>query len=132
MDLSLDFKSKQDININLKKLKKNISNISHNVYFILDLTLNELGSNTFKHGFDGKARLVCEGNRYLLEFENVGEKIPDNFLKFEDGDFQINNCLKNGNGLGLFIIKNLVDNFEYEHKDGKNYIRVLIKEESYK
>ena len=81
---------------------------------LIALAMKNLMDNAIKHSLDKKVEVRTEKNTII--FENLGEKLPlsiDEYFKpFVSGN------LKKGLGLGLYIVKNIVQlhNFELVYK----------------
>jgi len=81
---------------------------------LIALAMKNLMDNAIKHSLDKKVEVRTEKNSII--FENLGEKLPlsiDEYFKpFVSGN------LKKGLGLGLYIVKNIVQlhNFELVYK----------------
>lgn len=81
---------------------------------LMALAMKNLMDNAIKHSLDKKVEVRTEKN--MIIFENLGDKLPldiDEYFKpFVSGN------LKKGLGLGLYIVKNIVQlhNFELTYK----------------
>ena len=81
---------------------------------LMALAIKNLMDNAIKHSLNKRVEVRTEENTII--FENIGEKLPlgiDEYFKpFVSGN------LKKGLGLGLYIVKNIVQlhNFELEYK----------------
>lgn len=81
---------------------------------LMALAMKNLMDNAIKHSSNNKVEVRTEEK--VIIFENIGEKLPldiDEYFKpFVSGN------LKKGLGLGLYIVKNIVQlhNFELEYK----------------
>jgi len=63
---------------------------------------------------------VCVGDEVKIEFEDNGKAY--NPLDKEDPDITLGIDEREVGGLGIFMVKNIMDNVRYEHKDGKNIL----------
>lgn len=57
-----------------------------------------------------------------IEFEDAGT--PYNPLEKENPDFTTSALDREIGGLGIFMVKQLMDSVEYRHKDGKNILKI--------
>ncbi len=101
-------------------------NLSHEVGFAAKLALEELLTNTISYGFGDKSaqfidiRLEVRGDQLIirtaddgLAFDPRTAKEPNTLSSLKDREI---------GGLGVHLVKNLMDGFEYRHKDGKNHV----------
>jgi anti-sigma regulatory factor (Ser/Thr protein kinase) len=101
-------------------------NLSRDVVFAAKLVLEELLSNTISYGYDDKSvqrieiRLEVRGDQLIictvddgLAFDPRTAKVPDTKASLKDRAI---------GGLGVHLVKNLMDRVEYRHKDGKNHV----------
>ncbi len=101
-------------------------NLSHEVGFAAKLALEELLTNTISYGYGDKnvqlieIRLEVRGDNLIictaddgLAFDPRTAKEPDTQSSLKDREI---------GGLGVHLVKNLMDRFEYRHKDGKNHV----------
>ena len=70
----------------------------------------------------GKAviRFAYEGNNIIIEFEDSG--LPYNPLEKDDPDITLNAEERQIGGLGIYMVKNIMDMVEYRYEDGKNIL----------
>ncbi len=101
-------------------------NLSHEVGFAAKLALEELLTNTISYGYGGKSvqlieiRLEVRGDHLIIRTADDGlaydprtAKEPNTQSSLKDREI---------GGLGVHLVKNLMDGFEYRHKDGKNHV----------
>ena len=101
-------------------------NLSHEVGFAAKLALEELLTNTISYGYGDKStqfieiRLEVRGDQLIirtaddgLAFDPRTAKEPNTQSSLKDREI---------GGLGVHLVKNLMDGFEYRHKDGKNHV----------
>ena len=101
-------------------------NLSRDVVFAAKLALEELLTNTISYGYGDKSvqlieiRLEVRGDHLIirtaddgLAFDPRTAKEPNTQSSLKDREI---------GGLGVHLVKNLMDQFEYRHKDGKNHV----------
>ena len=90
----------------------------------INICLDELFTNIVSYGFDDdlehiiKFTLNGDKNSVIINIEDNG--IPFNPLEKIDPDFPKNVESAKIGGLGILIIRKLMDNVSYERKQGKN------------
>jgi len=90
----------------------------------INICLDELFTNIVSYGFDDdseniiKFTLNSDNNLVIINIEDNG--IPFNPLEKIDPDFPDNVESAKIGGLGILIIRKLMDNVSYERKNGKN------------
>lgn len=65
---------------------------------------------------------VAVGDEVVVEFEDSGT--PYNPLENEDPDTTLNAEERQIGGLGVFMVKKIMDTVEYRHEDGKNILTI--------
>ena len=123
------FELKNDLS-ELKVLHRHLNNWGGNIGLPADsilrinICLDELFTNIVSYGFDDdseniiKFTLNCDNNLVIINIEDNG--IPFNPLEKIDPDFPDNVENAEIGGLGIHIIKKIMDNVSYERKQGKN------------
>jgi anti-sigma regulatory factor (Ser/Thr protein kinase) len=105
--------------------------------FEIDLVLDELVSNVIRHGLkDSKEHFIdvnvsCDGHDLILQVEDDG--VPFNPLDSPTPDINQPIEERGIGGLGIHLVRQIMDQLSYERRGGKNYIFVrkkLIKESS--
>jgi anti-sigma regulatory factor (Ser/Thr protein kinase) len=113
----------------IEKLRDTIENISDDIFFKLEIILDELGSNSIKYADNSTAYIKVFDDHLKLEFYSDGEKIPSFYIESEETEKLVERCLEEGHGLGLNLVKNLADHFEYNYDNGKNKIIVKLRKD---
>lgn len=65
---------------------------------------------------------IAVGDEIIIEFEDKGT--PYNPLKKADPDITATAEERDIGGLGIFMVKNIMDAVEYRHKDNKNILMI--------
>jgi len=120
--------------LNCEEIGQSIG-VSDKSVFELNLALDELFTNIISYGFQDnhehiiKIRITVEGDQLQMRIEDDG--VPFNPLESKTPDFQcgIEEC-KIG-GLGIHLIKKLMDDVQYQRVADKNILvlRRKIREE---
>ena len=98
------------------------TNLTANSILRINICLDELFTNIVSYGFEDdmehtiKFTLKAENNLLTINIEDDG--IPFNPLEKVDPDFPDNVDSAKIGGLGIHIIKKLMDNVRYERKQG--------------
>lgn len=102
------------------------NNLEEHICNAVEICLTEALNNVIKHSYDGDNSKTIEinikKNPKLLEMEIIDTGTPRENLVINDLDFDPSDIenLPEG-GMGLFIIKQLMDEMIYSSKEGKNY-----------
>lgn len=114
----------------LKALHQHLDNwggdigLSANSILRINICLDELFTNIVSYGFDDDLEHIIiftlsgDNNLVVINIEDNG--IPFNPLEKIDPDFPDNVESADIGGLGIHIIKKLMDNVSYERKQGQN------------
>ncbi|MGA7616757.1 MAG: ATP-binding protein [Thermoanaerobaculia bacterium] len=92
----------------------------------LNLALDELVSNIIKYGYDDEERhtitleVRLTGGRLDLEIVDDGHEF--NVLEQEDPDVSLGIEERKIGGLGIFIVKQLMDEMHYERRNDQNHL----------
>ena len=95
----------------------------------LNIVIDELCSNVARYAYSdrtGKVTVsvdtVDKPMKVWLTF--IDEGIPYNPLAKEDPDITLSAEERKLGGLGIYMVKKMMDEFRYEYKDGKNIVTV--------
>lgn len=95
----------------------------------IDIVIDELCSNVARYAYSdrtGKVTVsvdtVDKPMKVWLTF--IDEGIPYNPLAKEDPDITLSVEERKLGGLGIYMVKKMMDEFRYEYKDGKNIVTV--------
>ena len=100
--------------------------LSRDVVFAAKLALEELLTNTISYGYGDKSvqlieiRLEVRGDQLIIRTVDDGLAFDPRTAK----EPNIESSLKDRaiGGLGIHLVKSLMDRVEYRHKDGKNHV----------
>ena len=96
----------------------------------IELVLEELLVNIFNYAYPdrpGDVEIVCsldDAGRLLVEIADEG--IPFNILSWSDPDLDAGIEERKIGGLGVFFVKQLVQEIRYRRDDGKNILTLTI------
>ena len=144
-------KEKEEKNMNYKKIFKADINEVNNVFEFFEknmkgiveigdakkcfIVVDEVFSNIVKYGFNDNSNdnYISVELNIDLNKKNIKIIFEDNGIKFnplESNDPDINLSVgdRNEGGLGIFIVKKMMDKVSYKYKDNKN---ILIMEKKY-
>lgn len=130
MNYKLELTQPKKLIEEISKIKKSLENISDDIFFKIEVILDELGSNSIKYSNKSKAYIKEFEDHFHIEFSNEGEKIPSFYINTDNTNILVENCLKEGHGLGLHIVRHLADEFDYNYENGNNKIIVKIKKDA--
>lgn len=95
----------------------------------IDIVIDELCSNVARYAYSdrtGKVTVsvdtVDKPMKVWLTFTDEG--VPYNPLAKEDPDITLSAEERKLGGLGIYMVKKMMDEFRYEYKDGKNVVTV--------
>ena len=95
----------------------------------IDIAIEEIFVNIARYAYpsgDGKAVIEIESDKaeksVRITFEDQG--IPYDPLKNEDPDITLPAEERPIGGLGIFMVKNIMDEVSYENSDGKNRLTI--------
>lgn len=120
-----DYESVLEINQQIRKYLAE-SSLEEHLCNAVEICLTEALNNVIKHSYGGDNSKAIDINvkkdPKSLEIEIIDTGSPRTNLEIKDLDFDPNDIenLPEG-GMGLFIIKQLMDELSYNSKDGRNY-----------
>lgn len=118
IDVVTDF-----VNEELSKL-----NCSDDTQAQIDIAIDEIFGNIANYAYDevvGMAEVsfeIIEDNMVCLTFKDCGREY--NPLEKEDPDISLSEEERNIGGLGIFIVKQTMDEVLYEYKEGHNILKI--------
>ncbi len=105
------------------------NDIAQDKRFKLELVSEEIYTNIASYAYTDNIGKICiettkENNKFIMRFIDWGT--PYNPLERPDPDVNFPPESREQGGLGIFIVKNSVDEISYEYKDGKNILSVSL------
>jgi len=79
----------------------------------------------YKNG-DGDVEVACtlDDERFIIEIVDSG--LPFDFLSLQDPDISLNVSERNIGGLGIYLIKRLMDHVAHKREDNKNTLTLAV------
>jgi serine/threonine-protein kinase RsbW len=102
--------------------------IPENLFFDIRLAIEEAVSNTIRHGYDDQQshsislRTEMRHGNLFLQIEDDAKAF--NPLEAADPDLNLPIEEKQPGGLGIYLIKAMMDDVEYERVDNKNILKM--------
>lgn len=124
-NISSEYASVIEINQRIREYLTD-NNLEEHICNAVEICLTEALNNVIKHSYGGDNSKTIEinikKNPKFLEMEIIDTGSPRENLVINDLDFDPSDIenLPEG-GMGLFIIKQLMDEMIYSSKEGKNY-----------
>jgi len=77
-------------------------------------------------GDEGKVELACggDGDDFVVEITDNG--VPFNVMTLPDPDTTSDVMERKIGGLGIYLIRKLMDNVSYQRKNGQNILRMVL------
>ena len=96
--------------------------------FQLEIIVDEIFSNIAKHAYKNKGGLLIveiirTHKLVMITFKDEGPRF--NPLDTDDPDVELGVEDRQIGGLGIFMVKRLVDMINYEFQDGRNVLRII-------
>ncbi|MCX5818273.1 MAG: ATP-binding protein [Proteobacteria bacterium] len=75
---------------------------------------------------EGDVEVACmlDGEKFIIEIIDSG--FPFDFLSLQDPDISLNVSERNIGGLGIYLIKRLMDHVEHKREDDKNILTLMV------
>ena len=129
------------------KLKNQVGELEHVLQFIevigdelgldmelvmnLKLVMEEMVSNAifyaYPEGTDGSIELLADGDEKTLLFylSDHGHEFDPTLI--DDPDLDVNPAERRIGGMGIYIVKNIMDSVTYQRLEGRNLIKMAKK-----
>ncbi|HIU30898.1 MAG TPA: ATP-binding protein [Candidatus Caccousia avistercoris] len=103
---------------------------SEEVLFQVNVAVEEIFVNIAHYAYassKGDATVLCQTGgcplQVMIEFQDSG--IPYNPLSRPDPDLTLSAEERQVGGLGIYMVKQMMDSVSYEYRDGKNILTIL-------
>jgi len=96
----------------------------------IELAAEEALVNIFKYAYkasEGDVEIICgldNNEKFIIEIADSGE--PFNVLSVADPDIRADISERQPGGLGVFLMKKLMDGVQYRYEGNKNILRLII------
>lgn len=95
----------------------------------INIAIDELFSNVARYAYSDKTGKITvsvdtKGKPMKVQLTFVDEGVPYDPLSKEDPDITLAAEERKIGGLGIYMVKKTMDDFQYEYKDGKNIVTV--------
>ena len=92
----------------------------------VQLALDEIVTNTIEYGYEDNDKHLIDikftFNKKSLKITIIDDANPYNILDKENPDTSLSLEDKPIGGLGIYLVKHLMTNIDYDYRDGKNHI----------
>ena len=92
----------------------------------VQLALDEIVTNTIEYGYEDNDKHLIDikftFNKESLKITIIDDANPYNILDKENPDTSLSLEDKPIGGLGIYLVKHLMTNIDYDYRDGKNHI----------
>jgi serine/threonine-protein kinase RsbW len=131
--------SQKTIPARLEYLRKSLDLVSscardqgfdQNKILEIELAAEEALVNIFNYAYKGRegdVEIICKldnSNNLIIEITDSGE--PFNILSVADPDIRADISERQPGGLGVFLMKKLMDSIQYRYQGNKNVLRLII------
>lgn len=105
------------------------NNASPDVVFAASLAIEEIVTNIIKYGYDDAlkneitVRLALLENMLEIEICDDGEE----FNPFNQPEPDVSSGARQIGGLGIHFVRNMLDTYSYERRDGRNIVKLSKK-----
>jgi serine/threonine-protein kinase RsbW len=95
----------------------------------IEISTEEALVNIFNYAYqnmDGDVALTCksdENDKFVIEIEDSG--VPFNLLSLKEPDTTLDISERKIGGLGIFLIKKLMDDIQYKRKEEHNILTMV-------
>ena len=100
--------------------------LSNKVIHDVQLALDEIVTNTIEYGYEDDDKHLIDikftFNKESLKIIIIDDANPYNILDKENPDTSLSLEDKPIGGLGIYLVKHLMTNIDYDYRDGKNHI----------
>ena len=95
----------------------------------IDIAIDELFGNIARYAYDPEVgpaivRVEVQEEPMAVILTFIDNGVPYDPLKRNDPDISLSADERDIGGLGIFVVKNSMDEITYEYKDGQNILRV--------
>lgn len=99
-------------------------NVQRSAATKLFVATDEISTNILQYSGAKTMDVTCNALADRIEISFADDGIPYNPLEREDPDITLSAEERSIGGLGIFMVKKIMDNVEYENRDGRNILTV--------
>ncbi len=95
----------------------------------IEIATEEALVNIFNYAYEGKdgdVEVVCRADnndRFIIEIMDLG--VPFNLLSLQEPDTSLDISDRQIGGLGIFLIRNLMDDVQYRREESRNILTLI-------
>ena len=96
----------------------------------IDLAVEEIYINIASYAYpdsEGNAEIILSENNNELFITFIDEGVPYDPLAKPDPDTTLSASERQIGGLGIFLVKKIMDSVTYKYEDGKNFLTISKK-----
>jgi anti-sigma regulatory factor (Ser/Thr protein kinase) len=96
----------------------------------IEISTEEALVNIFNYAYqntDGDVSVVCksdDNDKFIIEIEDSG--IPFDLLSLKEPDTNLDISERKIGGLGIFLIRKLMDDIQYRREDDRNVLTLVV------
>ena len=96
----------------------------------INLSLEEVLVNICDYSYrdnEGDIEVICgldNDNRFVIEITDSG--IPFDIHSFDEPDLDADISERNVGGLGIYLVKKMMDDIQYRFEDNKNILKLIV------
>jgi anti-sigma regulatory factor (Ser/Thr protein kinase) len=100
----------------------------------IEISAEEVLVNIFNYAYqdmDGDVEIICksgDNNRFVIEIKDRG--IPFNLLELKEPETKLDIEERKIGGLGIFIVKKLMDDVQHRYEEGKNIVTLIVSKQA--
>ena len=83
--------------------------------------------STYNRDNEGDIEVICgldNDNRFVIEITDSG--IPFDIHSFDEPDLNADISERKVGGLGIYLIKKMMDDIQYRFEDNKNILKLIV------
>lgn len=106
-------------------------NVERSAATKLFVAVDEISTNILQYSGAKTVEVTCNASADKIALTFADDGIAYNPLEREDPDITLSAEERAIGGLGIFMVKKIMDSVEYEHRDGRNLLTVTKNTKSY-
>ena len=115
--------------IDFVSLCANKQEVDKKKIFEIEISTEEALVNIFNYAYqniEGDVEVSCKSDddKFIIEIEDSG--VPFNLLSLKEPDTSLDISERGIGGLGIFLIKKLMDNVQYRREENRNILTLVV------